>query len=116
MKLSNQAIFDAKETLQALKLEDWPAQVDYGLGKMIGRLNQALDNIEELRDRLIEKQTVHPEGAAKFEADIADMLNRGEFDAGHFVAITLPAEVGGEPLELDPSTLADLVSLGLVME
>ena len=113
MELLNEDIFDAKSTIEALEGEDWPGEVDYNFGRMIGRFNGALDNIEEKRDRWIALGSLHPDKYEEYQASITDMLERGGFESGPFGAIELSPEIEGT---LAPAVLADLVTLGLITE
>ena len=114
MELLNEVIFGAKDTLEELEVEEWPAQVDSDFDKMLDRFDKALDNIEEQRDRWIALGSLYPNRYDELQETITDMLERQTFESGPFEAIELPAEVGGTTLNLEPDVLTTLGSLGLI--
>ena len=53
MKLNNGEIFMAREPLQKLMEQKFPVMVSYKLAKMVGKLNEPLKVIDEVRNGLI---------------------------------------------------------------
>lgn len=119
MKLKNGEIFNAHEPLQKLLEKELPVKVSYGLAKMANKLNEQFDIIEQVRVGLIRKYgeadkdkpeqvsiKVESENYPKFVAELTELMAQ-EVEVV-IQKVTLPSEVDGKLLQLEPNILMAL--------
>jgi len=114
MKLTNGEIFNAKEPLQKLTAEKLPVKVSYGLAKLVAKLNEQLQVIEQVRQGLIttygerdpenpNRTRVNPSSDKypKFVTEYGELMKQE-------VEIVLDVVTLPETLEIEPSVLMAL--------
>jgi len=129
MKLNNGEIFMAREPLQKLMEQKFPVMVSYKLAKMVGKLNEPLKVIDEVRNGLIKtygdadkdnpQQITVPQDSKefpKFMEEFATLMNQ-EVEVA-FDKVKLPEKVAAtcdkcshnmdKSLEIEPSILLAL--------
>jgi len=119
VKLTNGEIFNASEPLKKLLEEKFPVKVSYGLAKLASKLNDQLKVIDAVRNGLIktygepdkdnpQQIKVDPQGKkwGKFVEEMNELFNQ-EVEVV-FDKVSLPQEVDGKALEIEPSVLMAL--------
>lgn len=118
MKVSNGEVFAANEPLVELLKIAWPVKVSYALVKLANKLSAQFAIIEETRQNLVQKHGEYDEelrslavkdDSPKFEAFLAEYNELMDQETELVIQmVRLPAEVGGEPMLVEPRVLMAL--------
>ena len=114
MKLTNGEIFQASKPLEELSKERLPLKASYRVALLIKKLSDQLSVIENVRVGLIKKygelkedgeMVIQPNSKNwdKFVSEMNELLAQETEIV--FEKIELPAEINGEPFQIEPSNL-----------
>lgn len=125
MEVTNGDIYSSRESLQIMVGMRLPIKVSLQVVKLVGKLNVVLDEVDQVRNRLVQDYGEENKGGVqevippndprgrpkspnfeKFDVEFKELMAQTvEID---MKKIRLPSEVDGKPLQIEPSILMAL--------